>query len=82
MARIRYKIHDPAIVQLMTSPEAHALVNEKAQALADACNAESTWGGYDWEPGESAIRARARVWSIKRSEAREQRLLRNLSSIT
>jgi hypothetical protein len=31
--------------------------------------------------GESAIRARARVWSIKKSEAREQRLLRNLSGI-
>lgn len=80
-SRVRFKIHDPAIVAIMTSPEAHALIDGKAKALADACNAGSTWGGYDWEPGESSIRARARVWSIKRSEAREQRLLRNLSSI-
>lgn len=80
-SKVRYEIHDPAIVELMTSQKAQDLVNEKARALADACNAQSSWGGYDWEPGESSIRARARVWSINSSEAREQRLLRNLNSV-
>lgn len=81
-SKVRFKIHDEAIVELMTSPAAHALVNQKAEALAEACNAESSWGGYDWEPGESAIRARARVWTVNSSEPREQRLLRNLDAIS
>lgn len=77
------KISRRGIRDLMVSTEAKRLIHERAQAVTDACNAESSWpdwGGYDWADESDSIRARARIWTVKQTEAREQRLIRNLGA--
>lgn len=62
---------------------ASRLVAERAKAIADACNADSSWGGYESEVETGADgTAVARVWAIDESsnESRNQRLLRNLDA--
>lgn len=44
--RIRVKIKRSGIQELMTSEGATELVTSKAAAIAQACNSQSTWGGY------------------------------------
>lgn len=83
MARVRLDWHRAAGLEaLVKSPEALAIVEEKAQAIAAACNAESSWGGYDSAARIDNDRARARVWSFddRDDEARDNRILKNLDA--
>lgn len=56
------------------------LLVERAEAIAQACNDDSTWGGYHAVVDED--RQSARVYSAdgRNDEARDQRLLRNLDA--
>jgi len=53
-------------------------LEQRAQAIADACNADSTWGGYHAAAGSDG--KSAQVWSAdaRNDEARDQRLIRFL----
>lgn len=63
---------------LMRDP---SLVEGRGERVADACNAESSWGGYYHATTVSDVRARSRVWSIGgNGETRQQRLIRNLDA--
>lgn len=59
---------------------AGAMLAERATAIEDACNAQSSWGGYHSAVDSSGMTAR--VWSADRrnDEARDQRLLRFLDA--
>lgn len=50
---------------------------ERAEKVADACNAESSWGFYQAYPHEDAARVAA---LNQRSDARTNRLIRNLKA--
>lgn len=62
---------------------AGAELGTRAAAIAEACNAESSWGGYfsevDLGDPDHPV---ARVWSAdaRDDEARDQRILRNLDA--
>lgn len=79
---VRLKFHRQAIEEIEKSPEALALVQQKADAIADACNGQSSWGGYFSAAEVNSDRARARVWSAdgRNDEARDQRLIKNLDA--
>lgn len=59
----------------------HDPIMERAEAIADACNEESAWGGYEFDDA-SGEWPRARVWSAdsRADEARDNRLIRNLDA--
>ena len=53
------------------------VLDERAEKIAAACNAESSWGFYKAYPHEGA----ARVAALRKdSDARTNRLLRNLEA--
>lgn len=81
-SRIRVKVHRDGIVGAMTSDEALANIAARGEAVADACNTESSWGGYFTAARVDGIRARATVWSAdnRNDEARDQRLVRNMDA--
>lgn len=65
---------------VLTSHGVQAYLMVKAEAIAAVCNAESQWGGYVAVDASGPTRARARVLATGtgESEARRNRLLRNL----
>jgi hypothetical protein len=58
------------------------IVAERGQAIAAACNAESSWGGYESAAEVTYVGAMAVVRSIGEhdDEARTNRLVRNLGA--
>jgi hypothetical protein len=46
MAKVRLKWNNGAFAEIRTCDAALALVDAKAKAITEACNAESSWGGY------------------------------------
>ena len=59
---------------------ASRLLEERAAAIAEACNRDSSWGGYHSAPSSDG--QAAQVWSAdaRNDEARDQRLIRNLDA--
>ena len=82
MAKV--KVNRDEFRRLRTSPAALALVASRAEAIAAACNAASSWGGYEARSSAAGNRARAQVWTIEREavvdNARNQRLIRNIGA--
>lgn len=82
---IRVQVRRRGIQQIMTSPKMRAEIERRAAAVAAACNAQSSWGGYE-SGAESLnrIRASANVWTTDlratRDEARSNRMIHNLGS--
>lgn len=78
--KARININHKGARQVLTAPGVKAFLLAKAARVADACNAESSWGGYDYADASGVTRARAVVYSTGRndSEARTNRLSRNL----
>ncbi|MFT4081186.1 MAG: hypothetical protein QM638_01240 [Nocardioides sp.] len=72
------KFDEAAIKKLLSSEEVQDDLNRRGQAIADACNADSSWGGYESGPVDGAEVASVNVWSIGENddEARRQRLIR------
>lgn len=84
MARsnMRVKVHGKRYPEFMAGAPAQALLDQMGKAVADACNAESSWGGYHYAVHVDERRARVHIWSADRrnDEARDQRLIRNLDA--
>lgn len=56
-------------------------LGDRARAIADACNAESSWGGYESDVSHDG--RTAQVWSADgphNDESRSQRLLKNVDA--
>jgi hypothetical protein len=82
-SKVRLDFHDgKGIREIMSGPEARELVKSLADADRDACNEESSWGGYASTEDSDDVRARARVWSFdnRNDEARDNRMIRNLDA--
>lgn len=77
---IRIVINEDAVHELMH--QTVGLLAEKGAAIAAACNAESSWGGYESDAEVTEIGAMAVVWTIGEhdDEARQNRLVRNLGA--
>lgn len=71
-----------AVRQIEQSPAVKADLRRRANAFADACNAESSWGGYEAFDDTDEDRPRTGVVNIAEhsNEARNLRLLRNLDA--
>lgn len=82
MGRVRVVIHEAARKQLLKSSSVQDDLNARGQAIADACNAQSSWGGYKSGPSAGSDTAKTNVWSIgdHDDEARQQRLPRNMDA--
>lgn len=82
MARLKLVFHSKAFDQILGGAKALDLVKDKGEAVAEACNADSSWGGYFTAASNDGTRARARVWSAdnRNDESRDQRMLRNLDA--
>ena len=84
MARTKLRFNVDDFARIRTEEKVLADLRERAKKIADACNMQSTWGGYYSAAVVRGDRARARVWSIgpKAAEdnARNQRLIRNLDA--
>ena len=70
---------NPNFLQEITAEIGPADLEARAAAVADACNRDSSWGGYYSGAGSDGT---VRVWSAdaRSDEARDQRLLRNLDA--
>lgn len=80
MAKMKVVVHRKAVRELMCD---HSLLEGKAEAVRDACIADSTWGGYAASPvTDDGTRARSRVWSFddRNDEARDNRMVKNLDA--
>lgn len=80
---MRLKVNRGEFRELRTSPAAQALVDKHAERIAAACNAQSSWGGYEATSRANPVqRAAAYVWTREREavadNARNNRILRNL----
>ena len=82
MAKVKFK--NGAIRKLMADPAVVADLERRAKAVADACNVQSSWGGYHSAVSTEGNRPRARVWSVgpkaDEDNARNQRMLRNMDA--
>lgn len=78
-SRVRVKINRAAKTALLKSDSIQADLDRRGQAIADACNADSSWGGYKSGPAPGKT-AKTNVWSIgdHDRESRQQRLPKNL----
>lgn len=82
MAKVRVKMKRSGIRALMANP---ALVVPRAEAIAAACNEQSSWGGYASADASSKTRGRAHVWSYAKQDGsgtteRANRLIKNLDA--
>jgi hypothetical protein len=82
MARVRLVYNMKAFEALMKSPEVESFIEAKTKAVEDACNAQSSWGGYHSDVSVNDDRIRGRVWSSdnRNDEARDNRLIHNLDA--
>ncbi len=80
--RAKLKFNPAAFDEILGGSEALEMVRSKGEAIAEACNSDSSWGGYFSAATTDGDRARARVWSAdnRNDEARDQRLVRNLDA--
>lgn len=76
------KLTSNGIAKLLSDVKVQEDLERRAKKVADACNAESEWGGYYSGPVVGAKRASAHVWNIKRGysddEDRNNRMIHNL----
>lgn len=76
MVAPRIKFNRAAIRKLMQTD----LTSDRAAAVADACNGESSWGGYHTDDASSEIRNRTVVWCEHSTPERANRMIRNLDA--
>lgn len=79
---VNWKFKRDALDKIHSDPKTVADVTRRVKAVADASNAQSSWGGYHYAVNTTDYkRPVGRVWSIGRSETpgsdRALRLLRN-----
>jgi hypothetical protein len=79
---VKVVIHEAAVRELLTSAAVQSDLERRGAGIAAACNADSTWGGYESGPVPGDPTAKVNVWSIGADddEARRNRLVRNLDA--
>lgn len=82
MGRVRVQMDPGAIREIMSGSAARAVIDGRAAAVAGACNAQSSWGGYAWADASTGVRANAKVWSYGRNDSvtRKNRLIANIGA--
>ena len=65
MAELHFS--EDAFDEILHSPGVMAEIERRTKAVEEACNNESSWGGYASEVDEYGSRVRGRVWSYSRS---------------
>lgn len=78
--RLRFNPAAPRLI--MSNARVAEDIRRRTQAVVDACNSESSWGGYNSEVDTDGDRPVGRVWSIGKSDRpggdRAFRLIKNL----
>ena len=81
---LRWRPNRAALRQLLDDPAVVADTQRRAEAIAQACNSQSTWGGYVARPDDDADRARSVVLNVdpdaSPDEARNLRMLSNMDA--
>jgi hypothetical protein len=85
VGKVKVTIKRTGITDLMSGPGARAEIERRTKAVEDACNGESSWGGYASATDHDETRARGRVWSYARQDGKGQterakRMIRNLDA--
>lgn len=82
MGKVRIVVNPAAVKELLQSDEVLADVTRRTEAIEQACNQDSSWGGYASEVEMTEDGPVGRVWSFdeRADEARAQRILRNLDA--
>lgn len=84
MAKAKLKFHTNGFKELLTDPAVVADLERRAEAITEACNAASSWGGYYQATNAAGNRGRSRIWSKGRSDRpgsdRALRIVRNLDA--
>lgn len=84
MPRIRVEIDSAAAEQVLKSAGLRASFQRRGEAVADACNAQSSWGGYFTATTTDGDRVSTKVWSLSSKlpdeHDRHQRMVRNLDA--
>lgn len=82
MGKVRLKFNRQAFVELDRSEKALDIISAKVDAIRDACNDQSSWGGYASGAAVHPDRVRGTIWSYddRVDETRDNRLLRNLDA--
>lgn len=82
--QIRVRLSESGIREAMGAAKLRQEIETRAAAIRDACNAQSSWGGYKSGPESENWRASANVWTIDaggtQTEARANRMLRNVDA--
>ena len=78
----RLQFSNSGFRKIMRSANVQRDIEKRAERIAAACNAQSSWGGYEWAPASSG--SGAQVWSIsdhaRADNARSNRMLKNLDA--
>ena len=84
MARTKLRWNLDDFERIRREAKVLADLKQRAERIEAACNAQSSWGGYESEAEMGRTRAVARVWTITSGavadNARNQRLIRNLDA--
>lgn len=80
----RITFRKQAAREILNSPAVVQDIKQRTEAVQSACNAESSWGGYESEVDRDHPRPVGRVWSIGRSDRpggdRALRMVKNLDA--
>jgi hypothetical protein len=84
MAKMRVKINPGPTRTLLTSSELKADFQRRGEAIKQACDGESSWGGYYTATTTEGDRVSTKVWSVSsnlgENHNRHQRMIRNLDA--
>ena len=82
-AKLRF-VRDSIPEIVLKAEKDKGVLDAAAKAIADACNSDSTWGGYYYAVNTDGKWPRARVWNVKRGasddESRNNRLIKNIDA--
>lgn len=78
--RVRIVFKPGAIERILHAPKVVDDIRRRTDAVAAACNADSSWGGYHADTDVVGGRAHGTVWNGdgRNDEPRDQRMLRKL----
>lgn len=84
MAAPKVKILSPGSTSILAGREVRADLERRIKAIQDACEGESSWGGYFTAVTADSERATAKIWSLSsnlgENHNRHQRMIRNLDA--
>lgn len=84
MAAPKVRVLSPGSKSILASPKVKADLERRIKAIQDACESESSWGGYFTAVTVDSERATAKIWSLSsnlgENHNRHQRMIRNLDA--